>query len=189
MSKPETNIVASTVNSTMPADSLETPVASNDMVLPTVSDSVAESSNDKVESSDATPVLGSSVSVPPEPPIWFTKFSKTLGSTIASAVTRVLTNQQLPAKEIPSVAHRVIIKDLTKLTSTFSGSTTDKNNATYSTWERELTNFFDMCKEEKLNHKYKVELVGLTLREVAFDYFKKIDSSSSSVDQLVGLMG
>ena len=186
---PEINKVASTVNSTMSIDRLETPVASDDMVLPSVSDSVAESRNDKVESSDATPVLGSSVSVPPEPPIWFTEFSKTLGSTIASAVTSVLTNQQLQAKEIPSVAHREIIKDLTKLVSSFSGSTTDKNNVTFSTWERELTNFFDIYKEENLDNKYKVELAGLTLREVAFDYFKEIESSISSVDQLFKLLG
>ena len=75
------------------------------------------------------------------------------------------------------------------MVSSFSGSTTDKNNVTFSTWERELRNFFDMYKEENLNNKYKVELAGLTLREVAFDYFKEIESSISSVDQLVELLG
>lgn len=50
-------------------------------------------------------------------------------------------------------------------------------------------NFFNMYKGKNLNDKYKVELASLTLREIALDYFREIESSVSSVKQLVGLMG
>ncbi|KAK5959070.1 uncharacterized protein PWA37_003749 [Arxiozyma heterogenica] len=133
-------------------------------------------------------VLGSSVSVPLEPLLWFTKFSKTLGSTIAFANNKRF-NQQLPAKETPSVADCEIIRDLTKLVSSFSGATTNEGNVMYARWESELMNFFNMYKDENLNDKYKVELASLTLRESALGYFREIESSVSSVEQLVGLMG
>lgn len=50
-------------------------------------------------------------------------------------------------------------------------------------------NFFNMYKGKNLNDKYKVELASLTLREIALDYFREIESSVSSVEQLVSLMG
>lgn len=76
MNVSETNKVASNINYTMSADHLKTPIVGNG----------------KVKSPEAISVLRSSVSVPPEPLFWFTKFSKTLESAIASAVTNVLTN-------------------------------------------------------------------------------------------------